>query len=121
MNSAIKQYREAIKAEGQVATPHHLVQMLMQNVLERLASAKGSMSRNEIAPANENIVKAMSVIAALRSSLDMDNGGEISANLNLLYGYMGTKLLEAVQKQVAKLDFVKREGLALGIRKDRQY
>lgn len=77
------------------ADPHQLVQMLLNGALEKIAVAKGLIKHNETAKKGEAIGRAISIVAALRSSLDMSAGGEISANLDSLYEYIERRLLEA--------------------------
>ena len=75
--------------------PHQLVELLMDGAIESVNSAKYHMSQNDVAHKGEDISKAMSILTGLMSSLDMEQGGEISANLTSLYDYMLTKLVEA--------------------------
>lgn len=75
--------------------PHQLVALLMDGAIESVNSAKYHMSQNDIAHKGEDISKAMSILTGLMASLDMEQGGEISANLTSLYDYMLTKLVEA--------------------------
>ena len=75
--------------------PHQLVALLMDGAIESVNSAKYHMSQNDVAHKGEDISKAMSILTGLMSSLDMEQGGEISANLTSLYDYMLTKLVEA--------------------------
>ena len=98
MNAAIAEYTKAKRAQGLGVTPHRLVQMLMQSSIDRLATAKGCMQRNDIEGIHDNITTTMTIISTLRGSLDMEAGGEISINLDLLYGYMHTQLLKALGK-----------------------
>jgi flagellar protein FliS len=77
------------------ATPHRLVQMLMEGALDKLAIAKGCFDRGEIQGRGEHISWAISIINGLQASLDEEAGGSIAANLSDLYDYMGRRLLEA--------------------------
>jgi len=53
------------------------------------------------------ITWGMNIIQGLRTSLDAQKGGEVAANLDALYEYMGRRLLEAnVSNDVAILDEV---------------
>lgn len=77
------------------ADPHRLVQMLLEGVLGKLAVVKGLMTRGEVAQKGEVIGQAMAIVGGLRSSLDMQAGGELAANLDGLYEYMERRLLSA--------------------------
>ncbi|HHI75555.1 MAG TPA: flagellar protein FliS, partial [Gammaproteobacteria bacterium] len=39
----------AAQSEGEYATPHRLVQMLMEGALDKMATAKGCMQREDLA------------------------------------------------------------------------
>ena len=94
--AAMRQYQQVSVHSGIMdASPHRLVQMLMEGALEKIALAKGYMTNNEIARKGENIGKAIAIVGGLQSSLNHDSGGEISANLNSLYDYMSTRLVIA--------------------------
>ncbi|PIP79934.1 MAG: flagellar export chaperone FliS [Gammaproteobacteria bacterium CG22_combo_CG10-13_8_21_14_all_40_8] len=77
------------------ASPHRLIQMLINGALERIHSAKGLMERGDVIGKGKDISSAISIIGGLRSSLNMKAGGEISANLDSLYEYMGFRLFES--------------------------
>lgn len=85
----------AAEAETGYASQHRLVQMLMEGFLSRVAIAKGQLERNEIMEKSASISSAMAIVNALRSSLDMEVGGEIAANLADLYSYMYNRLIDA--------------------------
>lgn len=94
--AGIEKYgRVATESEVAYASPHRLVQMLMEGALEKAATAKGCIERKELAGKSRHISWAMSIIAGLRSSLDLDNGGAIAANLDDLYEYMNRRLIDA--------------------------
>ena len=77
------------------ASPHRLVQMLLDGVLGKIAAVKGLMLRSDISKKGEVIGQAISIIGGLRSSLDMEAGGEIAVNLDNLYEYMERQLIKA--------------------------
>ena len=88
----------ASEAEAGYASQHRLVQMLMEGVLTRAATAKGQIERQDFAAKSATISSAMAIINALKSSLDLEAGGEIAANLDDLYAYMYNRLIDANTK-----------------------
>ncbi|MBV1913718.1 MAG: flagellar export chaperone FliS [Cycloclasticus sp.] len=108
MNGAIalKQYQQ-MGAHGGVmdASPHKLIQMLLDGALSRILSAKSALKQNEVAKKGEQIGSAISIIEGLRASLDFNQGGEISKNLDALYEYINHVLLQAnIKNDAALLD-----------------
>ena len=75
------------------ASPHRLIQMLLDGALTRIATAKGCIKLNQIKKKGENIGSAISILGGLRDSLDHDVGGEMAANLDNLYEYMSHQLM----------------------------
>ncbi len=108
MDSGLKQYQQVGTQSGvAAATPHRLIQMLLEGALEKINLAKGYMQRNEIARKGSHVSWAISIIDGLRMSLDKEAGGEVAANLDGLYDYMGRRLAEAnLENSVEMLDEV---------------
>jgi flagellar protein FliS len=106
--SALKQYQTVNnQAQALDASPHRLIQMLMEGGLTRLAQARGAMEREQTALKGELISKAIGIIGGLREGVNLELGGEVAANLDSLYEYMTSRLVEAnVQNAVAPLDEV---------------
>ena len=77
------------------ASPHRLIQMLMDGAIEKVAMAKGFMEREETALKGSHISWAISIIEGLRASLDKSAGGEIADNLDDLYDYMVRRLVRS--------------------------
>lgn len=93
---ALKQYNKInLQTSIESASPHRLIQMLMDGALARLAQAKGHMKANSIAQKGEDISMAISIIGGLRDSLDHEKGGSIASNLDSLYEYMTNRLMES--------------------------
>ncbi|MBX9754434.1 MAG: flagellar export chaperone FliS [Pseudomonadaceae bacterium] len=98
-SAALKQYHSVnISAQVAEASPHRLIQMLMEGGLSKLAQARGAMERGQLGLKGELIGHAISIIGGLREGLDLAQGGDVASNLDRLYEYMVARLLEANQK-----------------------
>lgn len=96
---ALNQYKKVgVQGGIEAATPHRLIQMLMDGALERISIAKGFINTKEIARKGECIGSAIAIIDGLSTSLDKQAGGEIAVNLEALYDYMKRRLVEANSK-----------------------
>jgi len=94
--TALDQYKAVGVQSGMTdATPHQMITMLLDGALDRIASAKGAIARNEVARKGELLGSAIAIIDGMRASLDYNGGGEIAANLGSLYDYIERRLLEA--------------------------
>lgn len=107
---ALRQYQKVNGvAQTSVASPHRLVQMLMQGGLDRLAQAKGAMARNDVPQRGILIGKAIDIIGGLREGLDLENHADSLTDLDNLYSYMSRRLVEAnVKNDPAIIDEVAR-------------
>ena len=77
------------------ATPHKLIEMLLEGALESIAKATGALAADNAMVLGESLGKAVSIVDSLQAMLDGDRGGEIADNLGQLYEYIGRRLLEA--------------------------
>ncbi|PSS56364.1 flagellar export chaperone FliS [Pseudomonas sp. BBP2017] len=115
---ALRQYQKVNGvAQTSVASPHRLVQMLMQGGLDRIAQAKGAMARNDIAQRGILIGKAIGIVGGLREGLDLENHADSLTDLDNLYSYMSKRLVEAnvqndpeILNEVARLLITVKEG-----------
>lgn len=107
-SSNLAAYQSAAAHGGVAASdPHRLIVMLLDGAVERVATARGCMQRNETAEKARLINRAVSIIGELRNSLDLRSGGQIAANLAELYDYMCRRLLLATsENKVEMLDEV---------------
>ena len=95
-HQALNQYRQ-INTQSAIeqASPHRLVQMLMEGAIQRLAEAKGALARQSVAEKGEAIGKAISIIGGLRDSLKHEVQGDLPSKLDGLYVYMTQRLMKA--------------------------
>ena len=108
LNKGLAQYQQVSIGAGVAdASPHRLIQMLMEGVLQRLAEAKGAIQRNVLSEKGESMGKAITIVSGLRNSLNKEVGGDMASNLDDLYDYMQRRLLEAnVENSEAMVDEV---------------
>ena len=94
--NALKQYKSVdLRATIETASPHKLISMLLDGALNSLAKAKGAIERNSIEERTTHLNKASEIVVGLKGSLDLEQGGEVAANLNDLYDYMIRTIIEA--------------------------
>ncbi|MFT6113810.1 MAG: flagellar protein FliS [Oleispira sp.] len=95
-STGVNKYRQ-VGATSEVAgaDPHRLIQMLMEGALTRMSQAKGMIETKNYEGKAKLLGRVMDIISTLQSSLDHDQGGDISSNLDRLYDYMNRRLLEA--------------------------
>lgn len=94
--TALKQYKSVdLRAAVEMASPQELITLLFDGALSALAKAKGSMERDDISGRTSQLNKANDIILGLKDFLDHEKGGEVAANLDVLYDYMVRTLLQA--------------------------
>lgn len=94
--AALRQYRNVnTQSEIHDASPHRLIQLLMEGGLSRIAQARGCMERGEMFEKAKLISKALDIIAGLREALDFKQGGELATDYARLYDFMTRHLVEA--------------------------
>jgi flagellar secretion chaperone FliS len=103
----VSAYQSVSAQAGEAVSPHRLVLMLLDGVLERVHAARGYIAHGATAEKSQLLHRAVRIIEALRASLDMSAGGEIAANLDKLYDYMCVQLVKAnLTNRVELLDEV---------------
>lgn len=96
MTNAAKAYAQVGTETGvAAASPHQLIVMLYEGLERWLTVARFAIMQSKIPEKCKAFDKAQAILEELRVSLDRDKGGEIAANLDQLYEYMGMRLLEA--------------------------
>lgn len=94
--SAVASYRTvSVHGDVESASPHRLIELMMDGALDRIASAAGFLARGEIGRKGESVSKAINLIEGLRACLDHSRGAPVVVNLDALYEYMARRLLES--------------------------
>jgi len=95
-NSKLAAY-QSVSVHGGVANadPHTMVLMLMDAALERISLARGCIERRETTRQAALLHNCVQIIAELRGSLNMNEGGTLAQSLSDLYEYMTRRLILA--------------------------
>jgi len=106
--AAAKQY-QSLDTSSRIedASPHRLIQLMMERTLTKIGRARSHMQREEVQHKGANISDAIDIIEALQASLNHSADKRMSENFDALYSYMMRRLLEAnLQNDVSILDEV---------------
>ncbi|PSW03541.1 flagellar export chaperone FliS [Photobacterium lipolyticum] len=96
-------------AQAAAASPHRLIQMLLEGLLDNLSRARGFMERGQIADKGMTISKCLDILNGLSSVLDEEKGGDVTVELFRLYDYCGRRLFEAnINDELEGIDEVTR-------------
>jgi len=78
------------------ASPHRLVEMLFEGLLDTFAQARGAIRQGNIEAKGEAIGRAVRIIdEGLRAGLNLEAGGAMAADLHDLYAYVTVRLTYA--------------------------
>ncbi len=98
-----------LRTETLSRSPLELVVMLYDGALRFVGEAREAMVRGDIRLRAHAIDRAMSIVAELQNTLNMDTGGDLAVELDRLYRFTSEKLLEATAtRRVAALDEAQR-------------
>ncbi|MEO7191713.1 MAG: flagellar export chaperone FliS [Vicinamibacterales bacterium] len=98
--TAANQY---LRTQVRSSAPLELVVLLYDAALRFTAAAREAMVRGDIKARRTAISKAMAVINELQISLDLDKGGVVAEELDRLYIWINSSLVDAVAKQDVRL------------------
>lgn len=77
------------------APPARIVKMLLDKALVCLGQARTALAAGEPARSAEAVGRAGRILMELRASLDWERGGEITANLDRIYGFVLSRIARA--------------------------
>ena len=94
--AALKAYQQ-IKTSSDVedASPHRLIQLMMERALAKMALAKGHMEEGNVSEKGNLIGDAINLISALQQCLNYKADEKLAGNFDALYDYMLRRLLQA--------------------------
>src|SRR5262245_1087148 len=91
-----------LRTQVRSSAPLELVVMLYDAALRSTATARDAMLTRDIPARRVALSKAMAIVSELQGALDMERGGTIAAELDRLYTWINSRLLDAIVNQDAK-------------------
>jgi flagellar secretion chaperone FliS len=90
-------YRQVgLETSTSSASPHKLIDMLFDGFNEAVSRARGALLARQIEAKGRAISHAARIVEeGLKSALNLEEGGEIAAELNALYAYIAMRLTHA--------------------------
>lgn len=103
-------HQMGVQTGAATASPHKLIAMLFDGLLDSLAQAQGAIAHGDVPAKCSAITRALRIVdEGLNGVLDMQQGGELAANLRDLYTYVSMRLTQAnLRSDPALLDECKR-------------
>lgn len=94
--AAMAYKRVAAETSVQGADPHQLVGLLFSALVQSMATARGALARGDVAAKGMALGKAVRIIEeGLKAGLNLQQGGDVAANLHQLYSYSVLRLTQA--------------------------
>jgi flagellar protein FliS len=86
----------------QASSPLERIVLLYDGAIRFMDAAKEAIDRRDIRARRDAISRALSIVGELKSTLDMERGGDIAQQLDRLYSFVQTRLLDAARLQRAQ-------------------
>jgi flagellar protein FliS len=86
------------RVESESRSPLELVVMLYDGALRFVAEARDAHARKDVRARGQAISKALAIIGELQNTLDMEKGGAVAEQLDNLYIYISSRLLDVTLK-----------------------
>lgn len=89
-------HQTSVQTGVEAASPHRLVSMLFDGLLDAIAQARGAIAAGNVELKGSTIARAVRIVdEGLKCALDLHNGGSLAADLSDLYGYVIQRLVQA--------------------------
>ncbi|GIU09888.1 MULTISPECIES: flagellar export chaperone FliS [unclassified Shewanella] len=106
MRGSLQSYRKvSLDSSINVASPHKIIQMMFAGALERLVQGRYAIEQSNLELKGVSLGKAISIVAGLNSSLNMEAEGDVAGNLSALYDFMLRRISDAnINNDVQAID-----------------
>ena len=87
------------RVESESRSPLELVVMLYDGAMRFVDEARLAHTRHDLRARSQAISKTLAIIGELQNTLDMEKGGALAEQLDNLYTYINSRLLDVTLKQ----------------------
>ncbi|MEQ1759074.1 MAG: flagellar export chaperone FliS [Vicinamibacterales bacterium] len=106
MNRGVDAYRQV---NAETRSPMELVVMLYDGAIRFVGDARAAADRNDVVARTRAVSRALAIVTELQNALHLEDGGDVARELDRLYSYMTTRLIDSNVKRDRKaLDEVHR-------------
>lgn len=88
-----------LRTQVQSSTPLERVVMLYDAAIRALDAAREAMTKQDLLARRAAISKLLAIVTELQNTLDLERGGKIAEDLDRLYDYVLTRILDALTTQ----------------------
>jgi flagellar protein FliS len=93
------------RVESESRSPLELVVMLYDGALRFLGDASAAVDRKDLRARAKAVSRVLAIVAELQSTLDIEKGGAVADQLDDLYTYITSRLLDvALKNDVTAID-----------------
>jgi flagellar protein FliS len=95
------------RTEAQSASPIQLIVMLYDGALRFLSDARAAQQTGDLPRRAHAMRRVAAIVAECQSTLDLERGGTLAADLDRLYSYISARLLDVtVNRDPSAIDEV---------------
>jgi flagellar protein FliS len=87
------------RVESESRSPLELVVMLYDGALRFIDEARAAHARKDLRARGRAISKTLAIVGELQNTLDMEKGGPVAEQLDDLYTYINSRLIDVTVKQ----------------------
>jgi flagellar protein FliS len=109
MNAASRAAQAYRRVESESRSPLELVVMLYDGALRFLAEAAEAADRGDLRARAHAVSRVLAIIGELQNTLDLEKGGAVADQLDDMYTYITSRLIDVTVKQdLSALDEARR-------------
>jgi flagellar protein FliS len=99
MNAASRAAQAYRRVESESRSPLELVVMMYDGALRFLEEASDAVERGDLRARAHAVSRTLAIIGELQNTLDVEKGGAVADQLDDLYTYLTSRLLDVALKQ----------------------
>ena len=92
------------RIEAESRSPMELVVMLYDGAIRFMGDARDAIARNDVRARTQATRRVLDIVSELQNTLNVQEGGDIARELDRLYVYISTKLLDVTRGDAAAAD-----------------
>ena len=92
------------RMEAETRSPMELVVMLYDGAIRFMGEARQAIARNDVRARTEATRRVLDIVVELQNTLNVNEGGNIARELDRLYTYMSTRIMDVTRGDASAAD-----------------